>query len=76
MDNFPSVTAKPLANFICENLALAEVYLKCLYSWELKSKWELERKVIKGFVSRFDEAWKSFCFGASRGGAESLPTYF
>lgn len=69
-------TAKLLANFICKNLALAEVYFKCLYRWEFKSKWGLEREVIKGFVNRVDEAWKSFCFGASRGGAESLPTYF
>lgn len=70
------VTAQPLANFICENLALAGVYLKCLYSWEFKSKWEPVREVINGFLNGFDEAWKSFCFWANRGGAESLPTYF
>lgn len=70
------VTAQPLANFICENLALAGVYLKCFYSWEFKSMWEPVREVINGFLNGFDEAWKSFCVWANRGGAESLPTYF
>lgn len=67
---FPThVTAKPLANFICETLALAEVYLKCLYSRGFKTKWELVGEIIKGLGSGFDEAWKSFC--TNTGGAES-----
>lgn len=70
------VTAKLLANFLCENLVLAGVYLKCLYSWEFKSKWEPERKAVNGFLNGFDKVWKSFCFWSNRGGAESLPAYF